>query len=378
MTGRLISVSALIVASAMFASAAARSEEEGSRGLTVHEWGTFTAIAGRDGRPVQWLPLGGPEDLPCFVERVPNLGKSTLWATVRMETPVLYFYGPTEATVDVQVRFPLGLMTELFPAAHVRGGTIAWNGVRVAPGGSANFPLEPGSSHYYAARATDAAPVQLGRQTERFLFYRGVGSFPLPIAATVDASGHVTVNTLTRHPLGQVVLFENRGETIGYTLAELGAGTMRLASPSAGTTLDALTSELERMLTGRGLFPKEAAAMVATWRDSWFERGTRLFYVMPESAVDSILPLRITPQPAHTARVFVGRMEIVTPSLEQEVSAAARANDWRGLSRHARFLHAIGDRIAAGSAPDRVLIQQRIRSAAAAFSVQASSSSCLR
>ena len=28
--------------------------------LTVHEWGTFTAIAGTDGRAIEWLPLGLP------------------------------------------------------------------------------------------------------------------------------------------------------------------------------------------------------------------------------------------------------------------------------------------------------------------------------
>jgi len=36
--------------------------------LIVHEWGTFTSIAGADGTAVEWLPLAGPADLPCFVE----------------------------------------------------------------------------------------------------------------------------------------------------------------------------------------------------------------------------------------------------------------------------------------------------------------------
>ena len=35
--------------------------------LVVHEWGTFTSIAGPDGQAVQWRPLTGPSDLPCFV-----------------------------------------------------------------------------------------------------------------------------------------------------------------------------------------------------------------------------------------------------------------------------------------------------------------------
>jgi hypothetical protein len=33
----------------------------------------------------------------------------------------------------------------------------------------------------------------------------------------------------------------------------------------------------------QGLFPKEAHAMVDTWRDSWFEEGTRAFYILPAS-----------------------------------------------------------------------------------------------
>src|ERR1700674_2236241 len=74
------------------------------KNVTVHEWGTFTSIAGEDGRPVEWLPAGGPTDLPCFVNRFETLGlKASLSGTVRMETPVLYFYGPAETTVSVKV-----------------------------------------------------------------------------------------------------------------------------------------------------------------------------------------------------------------------------------------------------------------------------------
>ncbi|MFZ0038043.1 MAG: hypothetical protein WAK91_11515, partial [Candidatus Acidiferrales bacterium] len=37
-------------------------------GLTAHEWGTFTSIAGNDGAGVEWTPLSGTKDLPGFVE----------------------------------------------------------------------------------------------------------------------------------------------------------------------------------------------------------------------------------------------------------------------------------------------------------------------
>ena len=75
---------------------------EGEPQLTVHEWGTFTSIAGPDGQAVEWRPLTGPSDLPCFVTTLnPNSikinaqgGIPGLKALVRMETPVLYFYSP--------------------------------------------------------------------------------------------------------------------------------------------------------------------------------------------------------------------------------------------------------------------------------------------
>jgi hypothetical protein len=377
MTRRLMPACAVIFAAALFASAAARGDH-GSTGLTVHEWGTFTAVAGEDGRPVQWMALGGPSDLPCFVKRAPNLpDKSRLWATVRMETPVLYFYAPSSTTVDVNVRFPLGLMTEYFPPAAVRGGSLAWSGVRVVPGSATIFAVEEGSSHYYAARDTAAAPLQVGSDSERFLFYRGVGSFPLPVAATVDANGDVSMTSVNGTSLGSIVLFENRQGAKGYRVVDFD-GRATIHRP-VGSDISSLAPDLERLLTERGLFPQEAAAMVATWRDSWFEEGTRLLYVMPPQAVDAVLPLRVKPSPAQTVRVFVGRLELLTPDILSDVSRAARSGDPRMLSSYARFLHPITDRIAADSTvPDRKVIEQRLRSAAASFSAAADASSWSR
>src|SRR5829696_2529580 len=69
--------------------------------LVVHEWGTFTSIAGKDGVALDWRPLNGPSDLPKFVHTLQGgsrglrhrvAGKESITARVRMETPVLYFY----------------------------------------------------------------------------------------------------------------------------------------------------------------------------------------------------------------------------------------------------------------------------------------------
>jgi hypothetical protein len=43
-----------------------------------------------------------------FVDRLPSNIKGWMPATVRMETPVIYFYSPEEKTVDVRVRFRRG------------------------------------------------------------------------------------------------------------------------------------------------------------------------------------------------------------------------------------------------------------------------------
>src|SRR5258708_5818684 len=72
--------------------------------VVVHEWGTFTSIAGPDGNAVEWAPLNGSTDLPPFVNRFGY--KAGLRGTVRMETPVLYFHSSKEADVSVKVSFP--------------------------------------------------------------------------------------------------------------------------------------------------------------------------------------------------------------------------------------------------------------------------------
>src|SRR6185436_4984746 len=62
--------------------------------LVVHEWGTFTSIAGKDGVSLEWRPLNGASDLPKFVHSMQGSndglrhanGKGLIGA-VRMETP---------------------------------------------------------------------------------------------------------------------------------------------------------------------------------------------------------------------------------------------------------------------------------------------------
>jgi hypothetical protein len=362
---------ATVLALAVFISvgtSAATDDIQNKAALTVHEWGTFTSIAGEDGRAVEWLPFGGPtgrSDLPCFVERFDEFPEWTLSATVRMETPVLYFYSPHGATVDARVRFPQGIMTEWYPRATVREtmpnedsfrgyfegvSGLQWRGVKVLPGTSPVLPVEPGASHYYAARETDAAPIRVDGQDEKFLFYRGVGTFPVPIAAKVEKTGRITIRKLGKNDISSVILFENRGGKMGYRAGGVLKKEITLDPPELRNDFAALQRKLESVLVENGLYPGEAQAMLATWRDLWFEEGTRVFYIVPPHDVDKILPLKIDPKPVQSVRVFVGRMELITAATEEAVAAAIRANDRTALAAYARFLVPVTKRLLARSA----------------------------
>ena len=48
-------------------------DQHTSPDLTVHEWGTFTAVAGKGGSAIEWVPLTGPTDLPGFVEHFSDI-----------------------------------------------------------------------------------------------------------------------------------------------------------------------------------------------------------------------------------------------------------------------------------------------------------------
>jgi hypothetical protein len=357
--------SAILILFATALLTAANIQSVPSSGLTVHEWGTFTSVAGEDGSAIEWDVLGCRSDLPDFVNAEWRIIKSSLSATVRMETPVMYFYSGQELDAHVKVKFPDGLMTEWYPQAKHDSslGTLEWGDVKVQPNTTPALPIESGANRYYAARETDAAPVTVGDRHEKFLFYRGVGRFPVPLSVRIPVEGRITVENSGSQPVPTVILFENRGGRTGYRNAGSLAGAATLDAPSLDSSLPVLRQELESALVARGLFPKEASAMLETWRDSWFEEGSRLIYILPTTAVDGILPLQVEPAPAQTLRVFVGRIELVTPEMTRSVEAAITRGDWAAIGRYnQRFLNPILNRIYPGN-PDQVeRIEQMVRS----------------
>ena len=254
--------------------------------------------------------------------------------------------------------FSKGVITEWYPhasrvepAANLFDGTlyqphpdgsIAWDSVTLSPILRAVFPRENLDNHYYAARLTSSTPLRVktpaGEQQEKFLFYRGVSTFSVPISAKLTTAGKLLVENRSKEEIPNAILFERRGQKVGYRIGSTMREDAILDPPELTGTIDDLGRDLEGMLVAQGLYQDEAHAMVETWRDSWFEEGTRLLYIVPAAFVDGVLPLSINPAPAQTVRVFVGRLEIVTPATEKAVQRALVMHDSATLKMFGRFL----------------------------------------
>jgi hypothetical protein len=353
--------------------------------LIVHEWGTFTSIAGKNGMALDWRPLNGASDLPKFVYTSADEkgwrgsyhdpGKGRV-AKVRMETPVIYFYTAKEMEVDVKVEFPGGTITEWYPQAGWANARfesgINWGKIKLLPNEKPNYLREIAYSHYYPARETDSVAVQVCNadktkiEKEKFLFYRGVGDFGLPLSVKIDGK-NLTLKDNGADEVKNLIVFENRGGRIGFKFIKTLEKEMILARPETNKNLGEALVELENILVAEGLYAKEAKAMIETWKDSWFEEGLRVFYVLSRKSTDKILPLNVEPKPKEIVRVMVGRTEVITPEMEQDVrkqvgllrsnSAKVRGDAQSYLKKYGRFYEPILKSILEGERNAKVRTQ---------------------
>jgi hypothetical protein len=353
--------------------AAAQAEDR----LVVHEWGTFTALQDESGDALAGINVDD-EPLPAFVHDLASyvlvrphaLAESHRWyqmkgapqrhpsVTMRLETPVLYFYPPAgrsqpfDVRVDVSIRG--GWLTEFYPAADAEApgldrrtlrfgditpqtiGRLAWPRVTVGT----NTPGPVTDEHVWTTpRQVQAAslsvPVKLGSEHEKFLFYRGVGhlNVPLRIATNVyddmlsvrAQCGEALQGRQTAEVAALWLVQARRDGTTAYrTLAPINlsanddsvlasvARSFRQTDFSAENE-QRLRAEMHAALLAAGLFADEAHAMLSTWQRAYFHTaGLRLFFVVPRAWTDFILPLAIS-RPADVQRAMIGRIELVTP-----------------------------------------------------------------
>ena len=339
--------------------------------LVVHEWGTFTSLQDEQGNALSGINVDD-EPVPPFVHNLSPflLGKPILshehWiyrmkavprrhpqVTMRLETPVIYFYPPAQSEslrLNLEVQFLGGWLTEYYPSAEVDApglhernfefgdlseqtvGCLRWSDLEIGAEGSG-----PSTDWkvWTAPREVAAATVRsVEGEYEKYLFYRGVGHLPAPLrvavnrstreleiggspppvgtrdtTATIARSWLVDIRDDQRCAFRTVPEFELRVDnrallaTTSYAFAEEEYAPQRLT---------ALRKEMHSELTRAGLFDDEATAMLNTWERAYFTSpGLRLFYVVPRSWTDAVLPLRLSID-ADIARVMLGRIELIS------------------------------------------------------------------
>ncbi len=329
--------------------------------LVVHEWGTFTALQDDDGTALAGINVDA-EPLPAFVH---NLSPEVLaranslqnvymkgtpqrhpYVTLRLETPVIYIYPPDgqrgPMSLDVHVDFRGGWLTQFYPQADAIApglkegkfhfdsidsstrSSLDWHGVQV--GTQASLP-ETDSPVWITPRQVRAARLTAeSGESEQYLFYRGVGNSPAPLRVVSDiAAGTVQVapssadqaNCEQSAKIGQLWLVEVRsnGRSAYRTLKPADKNVPRGFAEDDFSlhSIDRLSDSMRGALIAAGLYDDEALAMLATWRNAYFcSPGLRLFFVVPRSWTDRVLPLRVS-QPCDMQRVMVARIELVSP-----------------------------------------------------------------
>lgn len=335
-------------------------------GFVAHEWGTFTSVQGSDGTALRWNPFVAA-DLPEFVydrngrnrpgHHFVVASKSANAWFQRMETPVIYFYSDRAATVDVSVGLPGGLITEWYPQISAFGPNgnsqrsfIRWSQVELLAGDQNKVVSLPApgvvKTHYFAARDTDSLPVRCASgslsEDEKFLFYRGVADFATPLRVRFAAPREIVLENTGVEDLHYLFVLDVESETASFVrvdgLRGGGKTQITLPIPAARQNIPGAAGQLgqamEQSLVAAGLFPREARAMISTWRDSWFaEPGVRVLYSLPRPWTDRVLPLSMKPAPRDLVRVMIGRSEIFTPDVEEKLRAALDAFDPAGAVR---------------------------------------------
>lgn len=339
---------------------------QGAESLTVHEWGTFTCLQDSEGEAIGGINTD-EEALPSFVhEMMPGLlvgkpehpPKPTKAApvtrahpsvTMRLETPVVYFYLPKEVrqmVVDLEVKFKGGWLSQFYPKALIEApgavhahslsyqssSKLLWKGLKIGGkknGISTDLPV------WLSPRVAEADSVESREgEIERYVFYRGLGQLNSPLqihrkngilSSHWDLDG---VNDSSQRP--PMWLLDVKadfscafrkwsGKTSNvFSLKEYGSGN-----------LSKLRAEMESALVSEGLYPDEAKAMLKTWELSYFRSpGMRVFYLVPHEWVEERLPLTLSLR-ADVKRVMVGRIELVTGSHEKALAHLASTHSER-------------------------------------------------
>jgi len=385
-----------IAAVALFSPVSAPADDASSAQLIVHEWGTFTSLQNEAGETLGGINIDD-EPVPQFVHRpdkrqfIEPLQRGALIyfsqgaprfhpdVTMRLETPVVYFYPEKGFTgpFDVSARFRGGWVTEYYPNAKANlpgfpdkltaetESTITWKGLTLG----AALPMPATKEHVWLApRRVKAASVTApSKETEKYLFYRGVANLPSPLRVqrnrdeTLSIYAQVSTAALPPGGLNLAALWlVSIDDKLRVAYRRIGAVQLgvnpamehaRVPASFAGSAhetgkLGRLRAEMKAALGKEGLFDDEAEAMLSTWELSYFKSpGTRLFFTVPREWTDHVLPLSIS-VPSKITRVMVGRIELVTPTQRARAKRLLENQEPAGLEALGKLVYGEYQRLA--------------------------------
>ena len=358
--------------------------------FVAHEWGTFTSLQNAAGRDLGAINIDD-EPVPSFVHNLsryllqPTFLTSHWWryrmkgvprrhplVTMRLETPVIYFHLPEgvdkPVEVDVRVRFLGGWLTEFWPDAKAKApglknnprfselgpdtvGSLHWPRLRV--GAAGKFPPTDEPVWTTPRKVDSDAVVTQAGESEQYIFYRGVARqrAPLRVVTVNDGRAYdlranfagVPCDEKTEVPALWLTEIRADGKAAYREIGALSVtqdeerSLARIEAEFAEDNFDAeslrrLKQRMHAALCEDGLYADEATAMLETWNRAYFESpGRRLFYLVPRTWTDHILPLEISEVDA-IERVLMGRIELVTDEQRRvlaEIAAGEKPNaDW--------------------------------------------------
>jgi hypothetical protein len=229
---------------------------------------------------------------------------------------------------------------------------LSWRNVTI--GTDREWPKT--NEHVWTApRKTEATPVATSEgEAEKYLFYRGVGNFKVPLRVThnldtkqlsIHGNFDHVISTSQEAKINAAWLVHIRsdGKTAFRRIDDLNA--TKDANGSLATTssrfdekdyravnIESLRQDMHKALVAEGLFEDEAYAMLRTWDRAYFQKpGLRLFYTVPRSWTDYQMPLQVS-LPAKIERVMIGRIELISDEqralLDRLSQAAISKPDW--------------------------------------------------
>jgi len=316
--------------------------------LTVHEWGTFTSLHGSHGGILSGLYFE-EEQLPPFVYHFPGFSPDSAIqlngyfpcknVTVKMETPVLYFYSDIERHFQLNVNFPHGVISEWYPnrsggdiapsgdtldlnTEHV--GEISWDATVLEKNTENQLTeISNTTAKWEAARQTDANLVmnQSG-EVEKYLFYRGIANFSLPLELYFSDSTQLIVRNNSASDISFMYIYDhmiNDGVRI-WGIGPIRSEETKVFAMPGSYNSNQDNAPFQKALVGAGLNDKEALALLTTWSEGYFQTiGFKVFWIMPRKITDQTIPLTMNPTPDTLQRVMVGKTEILTIPFEKEL-----------------------------------------------------------